>query len=373
MINLESVDSSEESKSDDKSSKKSGYTDTDYRLIPVHEIPKVISELQKKAKESKKNPVREENKIDKFISPFNQVQVPRTPITVSPFLLEAREKHKDLNIDIRFPEYIDELKRIKKKFYIGKREKRNNIQIFCINYWKKNKEYYRVQDMIPDQYFLANPRNPFDKLDMLDYDLQSDDLDQNFEECFSDSMSFESDIEIEQSFIEKDAMKAEREKYIDYFDLGGTGPVKKVMMGNGPFQNAEVIGSEARNILGRRIKPVLNDLIAETKISKTNKQFQKDMKKGMWKFLHGSYHNVNHLASRLLMNYSYEAREAEVLIRLFCERSYRDEKCLRWYIHDCVLSFLKIPQEEIGLHLHNVKTEKKKLTKTEKGQKTRKS
>lgn len=175
MINLESVDSSEESKSDSKSSKKSNRTDM--TEIPVAEIPKMISELQKKMKTSKKLVVKEENKIDKFMNPFAPKWIieesPRIPYLVE----DAQEKHKDLNVDLSFPEYIQELKRIKKKFALPRREKRSKIRIFCINYWKKNLEYYKVQEMQPGEHFLLNPRAPFDKLDSLDYEIMSDDLD----------------------------------------------------------------------------------------------------------------------------------------------------------------------------------------------------
>ena len=54
-----------------------------------------------------------------------------------------------------------------------------------------------------DSMFLGNPRNPFLKFDMLDYDIMSDDLDQNFEECLTESFSDESGSGMSDNFIEK--------------------------------------------------------------------------------------------------------------------------------------------------------------------------
>ena len=75
------------------------------------------------------------------------------------------------------------------------------MKIFLLNEWKKNVEYEMAQGF-GEEMKLGNPRNPFEKFEQFNYDMNSDDYLCNGEDIGSDLDSLSDDDTYLNSLIE---------------------------------------------------------------------------------------------------------------------------------------------------------------------------
>ena len=120
-------------------------------------------------------------KMDRFVKVEARKETQEThDQRLTPMEREFHKMHLDLNrpqtdLTHDFDGYISALKELKPRLVQPHRQKREKISIFIMNYWKKNLDYYKAQD-VTDSLLVGNARAPFREIEMLDYDLESDDL-----------------------------------------------------------------------------------------------------------------------------------------------------------------------------------------------------
>jgi hypothetical protein len=141
-------------------------------LIDLHYLSNIIEEEKKHLSEEAKKNVQ----LKKFVTISSHI-VPLLPVykSLAESMQEEFRQYTKTAPSEDLGRFVQELKELKSHITLPQRKTRKDMHIHILNRIKTNKDYYR------SDYFIGNPRNPFELLDNMDYDLQSDDPENDVE------------------------------------------------------------------------------------------------------------------------------------------------------------------------------------------------
>lgn len=235
---------------------------------------------------------------------------------------------------VDFDGYIRELRQLKIQTRLPKRAHRNKIWIIIEELHKTNADYKRSQRII------GNPRNPFEELSDLNYDLESDDSENDdqvdkLDEDDDNASNNEDNSPKGMSYREK--LRREHEKH---FRKPKTAVDIHIWDWDQPSDLDQYLKTR---VLYKLEKIELPNKYELPRISDTVSQNLKEI----CKMLHGSYASKVDLIDSICIKLNLKVEDLEPTIWKLCTRERcQGDEVTRFYVHDKILRYLKIDHDE---------------------------